>query len=1004
MAHSSATARGKGGFRAGTRDSVQLKIAQLTETSDGDRGHINPGSDRESSFSSSHHRQFNKDLGTRPSSPRAVGNTRTGSSCGSTTAEDLHRGARGHHRSSNTSHDHVSRNQDRQPAIESSYGAAEPSLALSNKQSNVPVEHGKDKEHAWNIIGGNSRQTQAAGGGSKYSNRILAGDLSRQENKDTSYRHRASSPVTTTTVQTGLFGTATSASAGRDSRGISSVESRTVHRGQSPASIQERRAVARRVGAFMQHEQSPTERGYSQGNVHSKVNTSPPITSPQSPDSVSSSAYSESGITSPGQTRQIFKPLAVKRLTKTTKKNLTSFDELQSPVSSPYSSRRSSVSSIGTVDQSEGSSVAENRARLVSAFVLSTQNNTATSRYRDWSGTHGPGQSNPLKVDNVRRTMARNQDSPTSASDPSSPQLSESGGTKLTLRMDFNSLKIGSVENLKSQSRPATLKKVASDKGLSSMSAPTSPVRTLQKLTNKMRNRKQEYTDIPQGDYTRPMSPASEPGEDEGCVRDFDWPTATQSLPRPRRKNRMVIPELPEVLLARNKEVSDGTQASSLSPMDKFNLKAPLRPLNVKRQSENTPVSSPVMDTMVEETSDELLLASTRKKERRKKFSALGQSVTEGSGGSNGENGRSRSDPTQDRKRGSFSEDIEKSSVDSQFFEALQIQGVHGQIPPAGTLGATVASTESSQSISSMATSISDTTAEQQFINVLHEVTHHPDGLINSSNLDSQERNGKLKSKVKSRTWPNGDKSQNELDQYTQGIQVCTSSPTVSDRQEEIDKLHMGEEPDDMRAKSENLLAPGGKERVNLQLALDSPHSPQIQRKRSRGGSGYEELPESTSGTLLHQGSSSEQSLIQQDKHMRSASEPATTLSPVDDTTVPSLCKPVVTITRSQSMGPNQHQPQERKFPMRKKAIIPPPQPGHSLRPVMQAHMSESTPNLAAEPHTSRVTDALVSPTISKSNRILSAKIGSSTLPRSNKDKSVELSPTTRRKLKQQVS
>ncbi|XP_022099543.1 rho guanine nucleotide exchange factor 17-like isoform X3 [Acanthaster planci] len=988
MAHSStAAARGKkgAGLRAGAGDSVQLQIANRAQTSD---------SDRERSLGSSKHRQFNH---------KESGNTRTGS-CRSTVTAEEHRVRGHHHLGTSSSHATVSVDQDRRSAIELYGAAAEPSLALSNKQPNVQLEHGKDKEHAWNIIGGNSRQTQAAGGGSKCSNRILAGDSSRQQNKDTSYRQGVSSPPTTT--QTGQFGTATSTSAGRDPKGYSSSESRTVYQGQSPASIQEKRAVARRVGAFIPHEQSPSDRGYSQGNVHSKVNTAPPVTSPKSPDSVTSLSHTESGITSPGQTRQVFKPLAVKRLTKTTKKNLASFDELQSPVSSPYSSRRSSVSSVGTVDQSEGS-VAENRARLVSAFVLSTQNNTATSRYRDWSGTHTPSQTIPLKVDNVRRTMARNQDSPTSASDPSSPQLSESGGTKLTLRMDFNSLKIGSVENLKSQSRSVTSKKVIPDKNIASMSAPTSPVRTLQKLTSKMRGRRQEYTDIPHGEFTRPMSPASEPGEDEGCVRDFEWPPASQTLPRPRRKNRMVIPELPEVLLARSKEVSGGTQASTSSPMDKFNLKAPLRPLNVKKQSETTPASSsPVMDTMAEEATDEFLSSSVRKKERRKKFGALGQSVTEGSGGNNGENGRSRSDPTQDRKRGSFSEEIEKTSVDSQFFEALQIQGVHGHIPTASSLGTTVVSTESSQSISSTATSISDATAEQQYMHVLQEVTHHPDGLINSSNLDSQERNGKLKSKVKSRTWPNGDKAPNELDQYTQGIQVSTSNPTVSDRQEEIDRLHRGEEPDDLRAKSENLLTPGGKERVNLQLALDSPHSPQMPRNRNWGSrSGYEELPEpqeNTSEVLQHQGCSSKQSLIQADKHVRSASEPATTLSPADDTAVPSLRKPVVTITRSQSMGPNQHHPQERKFPLRKKAIIPPPQPGHSLRPVMQAHMSESTPNLASEPHASRVTDALVSPTISKSNRILASQIGSSTLPRSNKDKSVELSPATRRKRKQQ--
>ena len=975
------TARGKGGIRTGSRDTVQLKIAQLTEISDSDRGH-NSG-DRENNYNQ--YRKFNKELGTRPNSPRAVGNTRTGS-CAST--EEL---SRGWSSSGSGNHDNASANNQDRPAIES-YG--EPSLALSNKQHNV-LEHGKDTEHAWNIIGVNSRQTQAAGGGSKYSNRILAGDLTRRGNKDISYAGHGDSSLETTT-QPSSHGTATVsvASSGVQRREIrsnsTSVERTASFRGgQLPVNIHPGRK------AFVQHEPSP----YNQGNVHSKINTTPPQTSPKSPDSGTTLTYPESGVTSPSPTKQIFKPLAVKRLTKTTKKCLTSFDDIQSPVSSPYSSRRSSISSVGTIDQSEGSSVAENRARLVSAFVLSTQN-TAASRYRDLSCVQTFNQSSPTRVDNVRHSMARNQDSPTS--DPTSPQLSESGGTKFSLRRDFNSLKIGSVENLRSQSRPITPKRTPPDKGIASTSAPTSPVRTLQKLTFRMRNRRQEFTDIPPADLTRPMSPMSEPGEDEGCVRDFEWP-GTQSLPRPRRKNKMVIPELPEVLLAVNKEIRDRMQPSP-SPIDKFNLKAPLKHLNIKKQAETTPVSSPIMDTMMEEEMDEPPIPSTRKKERRKKFSGLGQSLSECGAGNNGDNGRSHSDPTQDRKRGSLSEEIEKNSVDSQFFEALQIQV--GQIPASSALGANVVSTESSQSISSTATSISDATAEQQFIHVLREVAHHPDGLINSSNLDSQERNGKLKSKAKSRTWPNGDKSQNELDQYTQGIQISSSNPTVSDRQDDLDELQGEDGLLALHAKSESLLVSGGKERVNLQLSLESPHSPQIQRKWTlgNGGSGNEESPGAElKQKCLRQGCDSER-LIQSDKHMRSTSEPTTTLSPADDSAVPSLRKPVVTITRSQSMGPDQHHPQERKFPIRKKAIIPPPQPGHSLRPVMQAHMSESTPNLAVEQHKSKLTDALVSPTIVKSNRILGAKSGSSTLPRSAKDKSGELSPTTRRKRKQQVN
>ena len=714
-----------------------------------------------------------------------------------------------------------------------------------------------------------------------------------------------------------------------------------------------------------------------------------------------------------------FKPLAVSRLAKVSRKNLQSFEDL-SPISSRSTSRRSSVSSTGALEPkdlhalekefSEAMRRSGNQPRSVSDVEYDL---TSPSLYRKefpYPGQSLKAVSEEGSLGDISESERTNDMADMNRASPTDSVYSETDCAKMSIRVDFSNLRVGrpTLEGLRSTETRTFTKRSSSETRLpitvdlsTPMSAPASPVRTLQDLTAKMRGRGFNYTEV---QITPPMSPEpSEPGDDEGCVlsEPHEWPVS-DITPRRSRKTGKFMPEVPEILLKNKEELE--REAST-----KFTLKANLKPLNTKHRTAEVLIGGKQVThqrltgagaTYIELKSEKVDTPSSR---RRKKYATSVQSSLDGSG-SNGEtNGRSRSDPTQERKR-SVS-DLEGSSIDNHLFGTLQGSKTSLSQSNNSNLGSSGVSTESTLSISSVATSISDTTADQMYINVYEDVTNEPGGVINN-NLD--EKNDKSLKK-KSLTWPNGDKSPNELMEYAQGIQVANSEPTVSDRQEQLTEIQEvarygapGKVDPTPEEDNSQCLTVDNKQRTVTLETNASNKSPEVSRrkppqKRNRGGSGEALEQELKSAEKLRrQGSLSE-------KQVPNKISPTGNKTPSPEPpAVPS--KPFVRKhERSQSAGPTGHPP-ERKTAVRKKPIIPPPEKGHLLRPVLQqTQLSGSSPELNLQPpHRSQTTDALISPTRSKGPP---GNQTCATLPRAAaKVKDSDLSPGSRRRKKQQVS
>ena len=714
-----------------------------------------------------------------------------------------------------------------------------------------------------------------------------------------------------------------------------------------------------------------------------------------------------------------FKPLAVSRLAKVSRKSLQSFEDL-SPISSRSTSRRSSLSSTGAIEPkdlhalekefNEAMRRSNNQPKSLSGVEYEL---TSPTLYRKEFPSH-PIQS--LKAVSEEESFGDISDSERSNDmadrDPTSPNsvFTETDCPKMSIRVDFSNLRLGrpTLEGLRQTETRTFTKRSSSETRLpitvdlsTPMSAPASPVRNLQDLTAKMRGRSFYHTEV---QITPPISPEpSELGDDEGCVlsEPHEW-TVGEMTPRRTRKTGKFVPEVPEILLKNKEELE--REAST-----KFTLKANLKPLNTKQRTAEITIGGKQVThkltgsgaTYIELKSEKVDVPPTQSNRRRKKYATTGQSSLDGSG-SNGEtNGRSRSDPTQERKR-SVS-DIEGGSLDSQLFNSTLNESKSNL---SSNLGSSGVSTESTLSISSVATSISDTTADQMYMNVYEDVTNEPGGVINN-NVDMSEKNGKSLKK-KSLTWPNGDKSPNELMEYTQGIQVANSEPTVSDRQDQLTEIQEvarygspGENGGSPSDSDRDISSAGDRGTNNLEI--DSSNSvpsgvlhrkPQV-KKRHRGGSGEAlEREHKSAEKLRRQGSLSEQSLNKLDNNkLESQDRPSVPSKP-------SGRKP----ERSHSVGPTARPP-ERKTAVRKKPIIPPPEKGHLLRPVLQQQTlshSGSSPELnnLTPPHRSQTTDALISPTRSKGP----PGNACATLPRAAAKKETDLSPTSRRRKKQQVS
>ncbi|XP_071951470.1 rho guanine nucleotide exchange factor 17-like [Antedon mediterranea] len=457
------------------------------------------------------------------------------------------------------------------------------------------------------------------------------------------------------------------------------------------------------------------------------------------------------------------KPLALTRLATVTKKTLQSFEEL-SPISSRSTSRRSSISSVDTVKDIE-TSPQEHRhleCEMEAGYQLEHKpiQNSSLNRHprsgvnpklhRTMSDT-GAHIECGLYSDRCNTNMRH------SASQPfgwrkgnSHPQVSP----EITLRTDYS--------NLKWSLRKSSNKDVESSDDNSTNSLPTP--RSLHYITNKLRNQLiSSWSVSPSADSTpynlsRPISPVSEPPSvtsydtnlsDEGCVLSDCQESPQISPQRNVKKTSLRIPELPQIL----------QKLEHTTPPNQFQqLNAALKPLKPKtdihdngRKSDGTKISED---------------PSTPSTRRRRKL-AIGEIPTLDNYSSNGDTDRWKSDPTPERyPQNNLVSPLLRGTVSKESVET----------PSTGYAGSIV-STESSLSNSSLATSISETVADQGFLHAMEEVSYQPGGVINS-NIDSNEKNGKSLKK-KSLTWPNGN-SGIVTEHYTPNIQSSTSNPMMS--------------------------------------------------------------------------------------------------------------------------------------------------------------------------------------------------------------------------------
>lgn len=672
------------------------------------------------------------------------------------------------------------------------------------------------------------------------------------------------------------------------------------------------------------------------------------------------------------------KPLAVQKVSK---RSLQTFDF--SPISSRSTSRRSSVSSQSGNDSKDLQNLAKNLSEAVSrrrTEGMSSSSPSTQGSNNDLSSVHNSGSQG--EADHVRSgTMspvfsgeessgptASQLKTPTSPADSTYQNMS---GDTVTIRKDYSSLKVPRPNVLVPSGPLSRTSRWASSSSSSSshtekpaskaVSAPTSPdhTRNLQDLTAKLiRDSPAKSPNHSTVHHTKQDSGLCSPDEeDQGCVMDLDHekePENEAQLPGCGKKKGINLPEVPKILSKFNsREDASMNEVASPTSIEKFSLKAHLKPLRPKQK------------TSVSEDEDSYAEKEEREAEsgqwarRRKKNSASAYPSSEYSGGGSEGNGRSRSDPTQDRKRGGGGDNCEPASMDADMFGSL---GSSGQgLPPLTDIGEVNVSADS---LSSNATSISDGTADAMFVNVCRDVTRGTNAIINAS-ADNAEKNGKTMKKTKSLTWPNGDKTSNELSQYTQGIQESTSAPVVSERQEDLDQFH----------EVSRRYSPG----PDRHLSSESEDKIIKQSLGRNGGNGAH--------GKRHSSLSDPTSEAQVIKHVRAASEPATMPVAPKNAASPSASKAPAMHERTKSVGE-----QQKPRPSRRQPILP---GQHFLRPQMlNIHMSESTPDLSKV----KTPD---SPSLTPG-----PKAGScATLPRATSDKKAgELSPASRRRQKQQVS
>lgn len=606
----------------------------------------------------------------------------------------------------------------------------------------------------------------------------------------------------------------------------------------------------------------------------------------------------------PNQTAASLKPLGVTKLAKVSRKSLQSFEEF-TPNSSPTASRRSSISSQDLSDATNEVKVLLARDVNVgepsghSVRVSAVQLPKKTSSFRQSS----------LETDVRVSPMESSKRYPNEEETPDVKSLSG-------LRTDFSAFRLH-VSPLNSPK--AFIRTHAT-------SAPSSPVRSLQGLTIKMKETPPVSPLLSPRDK-RPFSPMSEPAEDQGCVPDIqdEIESCSQTLPRHfSRRRPKTAPSVPTALLREvtsvEKELKD--KVSSYRDMNSP-LKFSFQPINMKIKEDT---SSDSDRTILPHGNSSLI-----KKNKKPSFSGQSGDFSESNGESNG---RSKSDPTQDRKRSGGSGEC--------VFENLH-ESKKGQS------NSSIVSAESALSISSANTTLSDPNIDESFVNAYEDVLYEADGSI-CDGVD-QNKTGKTQLKQKSLTWPNGEKSENDLAEYcSDKINMASSAPEVS----ELETTSSGENSSRSRNRSP-VLMPKQQSLTDSPKRADSFSDPSVDSVR----------------------------------HKRSTSEPvpvAIHLSHADSGSERQL--PTLTVTTSQESGLSRRVE-------RKKPIITSIQGTQFLQPEPledQHTTTGSTPDLSQNSRNSRLES-------------LMSTGSSASLPRKSAISKVgELSPKTKQKKKKEVS
>ncbi|XP_077984576.1 rho guanine nucleotide exchange factor 17-like [Glandiceps talaboti] len=473
------------------------------------------------------------------------------------------------------------------------------------------------------------------------------------------------------------------------------------------------------------------------------------------------------------------------------KQSLTSFSDL-----TPGSSRRASFSSVVSSD------VGRDLEHDLEDVLRSMENVSQSNQF--WSPRHSPRHGiDAEKLSHVeeRELTGRDQEkvtswierhSDSSSSSKGQPEQQPIGTVSPTFPLKTNLDKFKFKRPASPLSLPNSPKRSPADL-VSAKSATVPQVDKLREITKNLRAYSLPgYTSTLAGSQTHAGSSQSAPAgiqqppidEDEGIGPEQTTPVGMSPLEIPRQL------EIPSY---KGRDKSDNDQ-SPKSILPRMTYRTYNRKLNPELEAVETRTSS--------EAESSFKVTDPGSARTRRKNGA-----DDGTSGNGGSNGRSRSDPTQDRKRVS-SEDTDTGSLDSNLLISLNVNG--------GKINRDTAS-ERPSSYGSDLSIASIESDDNSYLKVYADVTSKPAGVDKISELpDIRNGKGNKKKQPKSWTWPNGDSSQSDFIPVsgTRSVIHSSSEPVIPEVEQEDEEAMDVEPPKDKRSdekyaiQSENQLIP----------------------------------------------------------------------------------------------------------------------------------------------------------------------------------------------------